>query len=199
MGKNNSMNKKKKSSKGESNVTQKIKVNPAVVVEIAALFIGMIMSVRAVAGILVWDKSYAWHFAFSALAIVFIAVLLIRFKKPSASVLGVVLLVVFLIVGGFDYIVCTKAERRKKRLSEYEYSAIIWVELDGTNYLWDGHSVTYNAGKLNYLASMNDQNGHDIKVLVNGFDKVFPVYTGNDSDKLYIEFYEGDFMILKKY
>ena len=157
------------------------------IIDIIILAIGVWMSVTSTVKTFQYSNKYAWCFIFALIGIAMIAFLVWKIKKKRIWLIGIGLIIVYLIVGGFGAFVCEYNYTRLKRLSWYDGKEIN-AEVNGVYYTWDNESVTYDPTDMEYIGSSSD---NSIDFTIDGKHESHGVYTKPGSDDIYVEIYGG--------
>jgi hypothetical protein len=176
----------------------KEKISLFTIIDIIILAIGVWMSISSTMKTFQYTAKYAWCFVFALLGIAMIAFLIWKIRKKRIWLIGIGLIIVYLVVGGFGAFVCEYNYTRLKRLSWYDGKEVN-AEVDGVCYTWDNESVTYDPTDMEYVGYPSD--GESIKITVDGKAENHGVYTKSSTDYIYVEIYSGGtgiYLILDK-
>ncbi len=159
------------------------------VIESVILAIGVLFSITETTRVIKYDVKHIIFYAFALLGVLFIAVLILLIKKRFVWLIGIALIVVYLIAGGYGAIVCEFDYANLKRLAFYEDKNIT-AEFDGNTYNWDRERYYVKRRDLICVEDAAVNNGY--KLYIDGEKESKSVYTKPDDEKnIYVEVYGG--------
>ena len=163
------------------------KISLFTIIEIVILAFGVFLSLQSTFKIMAFTTRYAWCFAFAAVGVALIAVLIINIRRKKIWILGIFFIIFYVYFAGFGAFICEINASRLKIVNYYKEQGVS-AEIVGVSYEWDRESVTYDPTNLEYLDPSIEP---EQKIVIGDEERRVCVYKGPDPNAIYLEVYGG--------